>query len=237
MAPPVPPIQDVVRLIGHDVQTTATNYRIHLEKGGGPWGYGPAKKLARAVFSMEMSREVSVHACGQRGNPLGRESNREVGGLIWDLAKERGKFICHPLKPEFLKLRHDFEIRVDPLFFFMEKKRPVIFYLQPRRTHVPGRYGLQVIATAIQSLFSVDDKDGAELLLFDLSCPAGSDTRAAASYSFSDLAPLPSGEIEEYLQRFVDAYDLVHAEGIQRKKRPPRPRPEPDPDLFDPKQP
>lgn len=234
MALPIPALQDVVRLTGSDVAATAANFRKHLRGVGPVWGYNPSKRLAKAVFSLEMTRDAAVESCGQVGHKLGRPHNQEVGGLIWDAAADRGQFMCHDLSPRLLNLRADIAIKVDPQFFFVEKGRPVIFYLQPRRGHVPGIEGLRVIATAIHSLFAVDELGAADLLLLDLSMPPGCNERAVASYSFSDLPPLPTAEIERLFQRFVDAYDLVTAEGAERRSRRPRPPAEKGGDLFDP---
>ncbi|MFC3429064.1 hypothetical protein [Sphingobium sp. Ndbn-10] len=232
MALPIPSLQDVVRLTGPDVATTAANFRRHLRGAGPVWGYNPSKRLAKAVFSLEMVRDAAVESCGRIGHKLGRPHNAQVGGLIWDAATERGQFMCHDLSPRMLNLRSDIAIKVDPQFFFIEQGRPVIFYLQPRRGHVPGVDGLRVIATAIHSLFAIDELSAADLLLLDLSMPTGCNERAVVSYSFSDLPPLPTIDIERLFQRFVDAYDLVSAEGVERKPRRSRPAAERGDDLF-----
>jgi len=233
MTLPIPPLQDVVRLIGYDVATTAINLRKHLNGLGPVWGYSPSKRLAKAVFSLEMTREAAVDSCGQIGPKLGRSHNAEVGGLIWDVADQRGKFMCHDLTPRYLNLRSDIAIKVDPQFFFVEQGRPVIFYLQPRRGHVPGVDGLRVIGSAIHSLFATDDLTRAELLLLDLSMPIGCDERAVVGYSFAELPLLPTADMEKFFQRFVDAYDLVTKEGVDRKARRPRPTKDLGDDLFD----
>ena len=232
MSLPIPPLQDVVRLTGPDVPTTVANYRRHLQGTGPVWGYDPAKRLARAVFSLELNRNAAVESCGRIGHAAGRPHNREVAGLIWDDAAERGRFMCHDLAPRLLNLRADISIKVDPQFFFVEAGRPTIFYLQPRRGHVPGHDGLRAIATAIHSLFAVDDLVGANLMLLDLSAPPKSDERAVVAYTLADLPLMPNDEIERLLQRFVDAYDVLSAEGIVRPTRRPRPRPDRGDDLF-----
>lgn len=232
MALPIPPLQDVVRLTGHDVETTADNLRRYYRSTGAVWGYGPAKKLAPAVFSSTISREAAVRACGQTGNKLGRPYNEEVGGLIWDAAQGRGNLMCHSLSPQFFNLRPDFAVTVDPLFFFREDGKITLFYLQPRRSHVPGRDGLRLIASSIISLFAVDQLQGADLLLLDLSAPEGCKQRSIKTYSLADLPLLEPAQMVEYFQRFVDAYDVLSAEGVvrkERRKQPPRDRGD---DLF-----
>lgn len=232
MALKVPPLQDVVRLTGPDVATTAANYRKHLESAGPVWSYNPAKRQAKAVFSLQMTREAAIKACGQKGHESGRIFNQEVGGLIWDAANDRGKFMCHLVKARKLNLRSDIQIRVDPQFLFVENGRPIFFYLQPRKGHVPAALGLRVIASAIHSLFAIDDAAGADLMLLDLSQPEGCDARAVASYNFTDLPPLTAGEMEAFFQRFVDAYDLVSREGVKPKPKRPRPDKDRGDDLF-----
>lgn len=237
MTLPIPPIQDIVRLVGDDVATTVENYRGFLAKSGGLWGYDPAKRLARAVFSHEMSRAAATRACSTRGHPSGRTSNAEVGGLIWDAASKREKRMCFPLKPQHLQLRPDFGVKVDPQFFFVEGGRPVIFYLQPRRGFQPSWYGLRLISSAIKATHAVDELEEAGLLLLDLSCPAGSRDRAVVEYGFDQLEPLPRHEVENFFQRFADAHDILAAEGVSRKKRETSKRKSEQDDLFDRAQP
>lgn len=237
MALPIPPLQDVVRLTGHDVPSTITNYRRHLQGSGPVWGYGPAKRLAKAAFSLEMTRQMAAEECGRRGHVLGRPHNEEVGGLIWDAAHERGQFMCHDLAPRQLNLRADISVKVDPQFFFIANGRPVLFYLQPRRSHVPGRHGLQIIASAIHTLFAVDDLAGSDLLLLDLSVPQDAGQRVVRTFGYRDLPPLPTTEIETFFQRFVDAYDILTKEGVVQKARRPRPSRDLDDGLFGPEPP
>lgn len=232
MALPIPPLQDVVRLTGHNVETTAANLRHYYRTTGAVWGYSPAKRVARTVFSSSISRQAAVRACGSTGNKLGRPYNEEVGGLIWDAAQGRGDLLCHPLSPQKLNLRPDFAISVDPLFFFRENGRTTLFYLQPRRGHVPGRDGLRMIASTIMSLFAVDQLSDADLLLLDLSAPEGCKERSIKPYTLADLSLLKSGEMEAFFQRFVDAHDILTAEGVTRKERRKQPPRDLGDDLF-----
>lgn len=232
MTLPIPPLQDVVRLTGYDVASTVINLRRYYASTTPIWGYDPSKRLARAVFSAEMSRQAAIAACGQRGNAAGRPHNEEVGGLIWDAAQGRKKFVCYDLPSRQLNLRHDFSIKVDPLFYFIENGRPIIFYLQPRRTHVPGVHGLSLIASVIKTLFGVDDLANADLLLLDLSVPEGGTERIFSTYSFSDIALLEEQQIEAQFQRFVDAYDILTKEGVVKKERRVRPSKGTGDDLF-----
>jgi len=228
----IPSLQDIARLTGPDVSVTADNFRKHLASEPPGWGYNPAKRTAKAVFSLKMTRDAAAEACGQIGPKPGRAHNREVGGLIWDVARGRGQFMCIDLPPRLLNLRRDFQIKVDPQFFFIENGRPVIFYLQPRQGRVPAVDGLRIIASAVHALFAEDEFSNAELLLLDLSKPQGCKERAVASYGFRDLPPLPVEKLERFLQRFVDAYDLVSAEGVVRKARRARPPLDRGDDLF-----
>lgn len=229
---PIPSLQDIVRLTGPNVSVTADNYRQHLAKGAPGWGYNPAKRSSKASFSLEMTREAAVAACGQIGPKEGWPHNQEVGGLVWDVASTRGRYMCHDLPPRWLSLRSDFRVKVDPQFFFIENGRPVFFYLQPRQGRLPGVYGLRLIASAIHTLFAVDEFSDAGLLLVDLSKPDKCKERAVAAYSFADLPPLSISEMEKLFQRFVDAYDIVSAEGVVRKASRPRPSADRGDDLF-----
>lgn len=231
---PIPPLQDVVRLTGSSVDVTAANFRKYLRSQGPAWSYDPCKRLSRAVFSAEMPRMAAVTACGRIGHVLGRSFNATVGGLIWDAAKDRGQFLCHELTARHLHLRADIAIKVNPSFFFVEGGRPVLFYLQPRSGHVPSKDGLRVIASAIHSLYAIDEWTNADMLLLDLSKPEGCNERAVAPYSFADLPPLPTAELERFFQRFVDAYDLLTLEGVKRAPRRPRPSKDRGDGLFAP---
>jgi hypothetical protein len=229
---PIPSLQDIVRLTGPNASVTADNYRHYLARVPPSWGYSPAKRTSKASFSLEMTREAAVAAGGQIGPKAGWSHNREVGGLVWDLASKRGQFMCFDLPPRWLSLRPDFRVKVDPQFFFIENGRPVFFYLQPRQGRMSGVYSLRLISSAIHTLFAVDEFSGADLLLVDLSKPEKCKERAVAAYSFADLPPLSVSEMEKFFQRFVDAYDIVSAEGVVRKARRPRPTVERGDGLF-----
>lgn len=135
--PRIPPAQDVVRLIRPTVEETVTSLRQHYELRQPVWGYGPAKSVAKPLYSGEISLDVALAGLEVRGNPVGRKSNIEVARLIWDAAQGR-EFFCHDLSPRPFFIRKDLSILVDPLFFFVERSQIKIFWLQPRRGFAPS---------------------------------------------------------------------------------------------------
>jgi hypothetical protein len=232
MLPLTPPSSlDVVRLIRPTVEETMDGLKRYYEKPP-QWGYGPAKTIAKPVFSGELSVEAAVEGCRRRGNPLGRDSNAEVAGLVWEAAQGRS-FQCFDLSKRPFAIRQDLKFWVDPLFFFVERGRVKIFWLQPRRGFYPTLEGFGTLAVIIRMTF-IDDFDEFDLELLDLSVPPGSKKRVPRTLGFSVLPQLSEDDVRAALERFAQAYDCVRDMGVQRPERRPRPSDiRPGSDLFE----
>lgn len=232
MLPLTPPSAlDVVRLIRPTLEETTDSLKRYYEKPP-QWGYGPARAMAKPVFSGEISIEAAVQGCRNRGNPLGRESNAEVARFVWSAAQGRS-FQCFNLSKRPFAIRQDLRFWVDPLFFFVEDRRVKIFWLQPRRGFYPTLEGFGTLAVIIRMTFA-DEFDAFDLELLDLSVPSGSKERIPRTLGFSTLPQLSDDVVRDALARFAQAYDSVSNMGIQRPERRPRPSDDrPGSDLFE----
>ena len=186
------------------------------------WTYGPARAVARSVFSGEISLKAAVHGCETRGSLLGRPWNAEVAKLVWEAGRDRS-LKCFKLSKRKFAIRQDLSFSVDPLFFFVEEGKIKIFWLQPRSGFNPTVKGLGIIATILRMTFA-DDFENFDLELLDLSRPKGTKIRVPKTYTFSDLPLLPEEEVRLGLSRFAEAYDIVSARGVQRPERRVRPQ-------------
>jgi hypothetical protein len=214
-----PSALDVVRLIRPTIDETTDGLKRYYEIPP-RWGYGPARAMAKPVFSGEVSMDAAVEGCRSRGNPLGRESNAEVAGLVWEAAQGRS-FQCFDLSKRPFAIRQDLKFWVDPLFFFVEHGRIKIFWLQPRRGFYPTLEGVGTLAVIIRMTF-IDEFDEFDLELLDLSVPRGSKERVPRTLGFSVLPLLSEDNVRAALERFAQAYDRVRDMGVQRPERHPR---------------
>jgi hypothetical protein len=215
----LPAPQDIVRLLRSTVEETAGVLKGYYEQQPA-WNYGPARAMARPVYSGELSLSAATERCRNGGNPLGRHSNAEVAEHIWTAAQGRS-FQCHPLGPRPFGIRRDLSILIDPTFFFVENGQVKLFWLQPRRHFSPSLEGLGTLAAMIRMTFA-DDFDDFDLELLDLSVPDGESQRVSRIYCFSALPLLGEDAVATALQRFADAYDKVREMGVTRPARRPR---------------
>lgn len=205
--------------------------RQHYERPSPVWGYRPAKSAAKPVYSGEISLQAALEGVRKRGNPLGRTANTEVVELIWKTAQGR-HFHCHDLKPRPFFIRKDLSILVDPLFFFVERGRVKIFWLQPRRGYAPSLEGMAALAIMVRMTFA-DEFDDADLELLDLRVPEDEEKRVARILNFADLPVCSEEVLRNALERFARAYDRICEAGVTRPARKPRPDDRPSGDLFD----
>lgn len=212
----IPSAQDVVRIIRPSVEETAEALKRYYEKWPS-WSYGPARAMAKPVFSGELSLDAALEGCKNRGNPLGRESNAEVAEHIWEAAKGRS-FQCHKLAKRPFTIRRDLALLVDPLFFFVESRRVKIFWLQPRRRYSPTIAGMGALAVMVRMTYS-GEFDDFDLELLDLSVPDGKKERVRRIFGFGDLPTIAEDVVRDALERFAQAYDIVCSVGVQRPER------------------
>lgn len=225
-----PSALDVVRLIRPTLEETTDGLKRYYEKPP-QWGYGPARAMSKPVFSGEITMEAAVAGCRRKGNPLGYELNAEVAGLVWEAAQGRS-FQCFDLSKRPFSIRRDLRFWVDPLFFFVERGKVKIFWLQPRRGFCPTLEGFGALAVIIRMTFA-DEFDEFDLELLDLSKPSGSKERLPRTFGFSTLPRLSEDDVRGALARFAQAYDRVSDMGVQRPERRPRPSDtRPSSDLF-----
>ena len=216
----LPSAQDVVRLIRPTLGETVEATKAYYEQQPA-WSYGPARAVAKPVFSGEISLETAVEGCKTRGNPLGRKSNAEVAAHVWHAAQGRS-FLCYELSRRPFAIRKDLSFWVDPLFFFVEGGRVRIFWLQPRRHYAPTIEGLGTLAVIVRMTFS-DEFDDFELELLDLSVPDGTEERVPRTFGFGNLPVLSEEQVQIALERFAQAYDTVRKTGVRRPTRRGRP--------------
>lgn len=216
---PVPSIQDVARLVCPTVPETVEKLKGYYAASG-PFSYDHAKRVAKLLYSGEISLDAAMFGCLTTGNPLGRQSNAEVVKHIWRAAQGR-ELLCYALSRRQFKIHRDLSIGVHPPFYFVENLRPKLYWLQPRRRYALTAEQLGILASVIKMAFVVDDFEeaGAELELFDVSIPQGGSERAPRILNFSDLPLLSESGLQDALERFAEAYFQACELGIERAAR------------------
>lgn len=214
---PIPPAHDVVRLVASPNGDTLSSLRAYYD-GGGSFNYVPVRKVARSLISGELTRGAATQACLSKGSPSGRKQNAEVADLVWEWSKKHS-FSCYDIKARTYQIRSDLKIPVKLDFYYVHSGQVYLFWLQPRKTYSLNTQQFGILATVIRQLFAVDDFEGANLQILDLSAPDGSGERATELYGFEELPMLSDAELSGYLGEFAAAYDTLSEEGFEPKKR------------------
>jgi len=226
----LPALQDMARIIRPTVHETSKELVVYYE-GRPPFSYDFVRRMAKSLFSGEVSLGQVQKSCELRVHPAGRKQNSEVSELVWQAAQGRS-FMCHDLSPRKFYIQKEQAIFVRPLFYFVENGVVKILWLQPRR-----RYGLSVnqlgiLGSVIRHTFLVDDWAEATVQILDCSCPEGGSARALQMYEIEDLPILPDDKLLAAFEILLTAYNELVQSGYQRPVRRPKEKPDSQHDFF-----
>jgi hypothetical protein len=213
---PVPPIQDIARIVASSDDATLTNLAGYYD-GGGSFNYDPIRRLSRQVFSRAVSLQGAQDHFLKNGNPAGRVENAAVAKLVWLAGDDalRG----YDLNPRKYPIGAGVESGVFAPFFYLASGRYYLFWLQPRKSFAPATQQLGIIGSILRQFYLRDDLADADLTLLDASRPPGATERTTRIYRLSDLPLLEEKELSEIAGAFLRAYDRLNASGFQPKKR------------------
>lgn len=212
----LPSAQHSARALRGSVRETADAFH-ELDGADIRWSYNPSVKLARAVFSGELSLGAALQAC--RRLKTGSKPNENVVRVIWEHGKDKNVF-CHDLKSGPYPLGQDLFVPVRAKFFFVENNIPHIFWLQPWKEFLLNRFQLGFLATVLKDFYAIDEFENAELYLLDVSRPPGARERQPVVYKFGDLPLLDEDEFYLACRRLAEAHKIFIEE------RPPKPKSE-----------
>ena len=116
---------------------------------------------------------------------------------------------CQKLDDEVFMAGRDFRVRVPGLNLYVESGRPVVSILQPWKRLDLSEDQMALWGTFLDRSVFVEDLARAELELLDLSAPEGSDVRTVKVLKRSALPVLTDKELQERLELFLEAYELV----------------------------
>lgn len=179
------------------------------------FSYRAAVAVARAVFSGDISLEAAIRACQVGPSERGRRLNAEVAAIVHEIGQERIA-TCHSLPPGRLDVRSDLAIPVRAPFYFVEKGRATLFFLQPRKTTMLTAEQLGTLTAVIRLVYARGDFEGVGLELLDCSQLPGSKSRQPRIYGFGDVPEMQEEELQACMARFARAFDRVCEMGITR---------------------
>jgi len=227
----LPAAHDIARLVRPTVHETVLALVQHYSTPPGYFSYAPFHRLAPRIATGGLSRLQAVRICELAATDQGRKPNGEVAGLMWDAFAGR-ESMAFQLTPRDFFVRKELAIPIRPVCYFVERGRPTVLFVQPRK-----RFGLSITehgiaASLAKSCFVVDDFEAADIEILDLSVPTGAKQRHPRTFRLSDLALLDDVELAKLMGVFVEAHDIVQTMNIVRPKRKQCENPADQEDLF-----
>ena len=245
--PKLPDLHDLVRLWESTFEKTVEGVEFHLTRAVPNISYRFARSNAKTAFSHAVSIEALRNGCQKARLENERKINLEVIEHLWHLGEGRA-VQCYAiddhrlnLPPGMIRLRKDVVIRVRADFIYLENRNPKYFWTQPRRGFALNERQLGLMGSAIRHTLLRDDEmfgpgySPTDLEIFDLCVPPGLKVRVPTVRSLNSLPLVAKSDIEEVLQRVVDAFDHVMKKPIDWatiRARQPR-KPTPGQDSFD----
>jgi hypothetical protein len=209
-------LQDAVRIATRDLDETISRLVQHVIAPKPPWTYNPVRAVAPPLLARELPLSAAMHACGRRGPQVARDMNMEVGRIVWEAGAGR-KLRCFPLSARHFAIRHDIQLRIPADFYLVEERRPVVFWLQPRKGYLLDDFGRRLLASVVRQEMA-PEWDEFDFEMLDASPLAPGEARCARMFRGADLPLLSDKEVAEVMQRFADALDVVRAMDLDDKK-------------------
>jgi hypothetical protein len=136
----------------------------------------------------------------------------------------------------FVQIRKDVSVRVASDFYFVERGKASVFWLQPRRGFALTNLQMAMFGEMLRLALLQGDFAEAGVEILDLSAPDRSG-RAPRTLLRADLPQVGEDEVTAGIQRAVEAYDAIQRMEIDwetlRRRSPPKEKPGKQDDLFD----
>lgn len=234
VAPLSPPkAHDVIRVLEPDgspnPDDTYAALRRFYDPGGGPSLYADAKALVPAAFSRAVPLGQLIRACQSFRLSTARKPGEAVIRAAWGIGRD-GAIVKDVGIAWPFNARPNLPLVVEADFILIEDGRPVVVWVQARRTHcaTPRQFGLLYRLFLIAAQLQGQDDVGFRIM--DMR-DGTSDERIPRLYGPENLDIPTEARANELMQVFADAYDRLVAEGYQRPARTARPSKD-QPDLF-----
>lgn len=224
----LPSIQHIAKTIRPTA--TETERELHrIDRGRPPFSYELSWRLARPLYSGEISKNAALSACNRIKIPLGARCNAEVVQIIWE-DSQGADYFCRPLGGRLFPIRKDLAIPVKPRFYFVKDGTVYVYWLQPWKAFDLTTEQLGLLASVIKMTFMVDEFENADLYLLNTSSDDDSGERRPKVLGLNDLPLLSMPQLTDALTRFASAYDSYL---LSRKSRSTSSSHRPDDDQFD----
>ena len=215
---PKPSLIDTIRLLRNTVDETEFQYREWLrDKASIYMSYRPARSVVRPVYSGDISLQMAL-ATVDKAPEKWQSPNREVIPLIHSRAaicreKDGKSLTCLNMKSRYFSVRSDIRFPVSPSLIYVNQKRPIIHWLQPRKKFGLSQKQIPFLMAVTKYLFIDDDEyygcPEPNIEIHDLSFCEDLKKRASRIFCMHDFQ-LPSMEEVEYLFGvFALAHDRI----------------------------
>jgi hypothetical protein len=208
----LPGLLDLVRITRGSRLETEKAFRAYYASKP-PFNYNTARSVTRGFYSGDLSLAQGLHACHQRGSPIGRPFNAQVVEAIFPVTTERN-VLCFDVPGQLFSVRADMHFWVRPLCGFSENRIPYLLFLQPRKLFDLTHVQLGMLASIIKLSLIRDDFSGANIELLDVSCRDGELKRSCDIYRLEDLPILAEEELHAEFEKFANAYDRLIEGGL-----------------------
>jgi hypothetical protein len=221
--PRLPAAHDLVRLIRPTRQETAQALREFFELSKPPpWSYTVARRLAGTAFERAAPLSAIKRAVEVRCRSKGVASNLEVVELVWNEGEGRSVQCYDPPKGRPYRVRNDLQVPGRANFYYVERRRATLVFVQPRRGYNPSDFALGLLGVLLRKTVAIDDFEGTAIEIFDYCVLAGK-TRSPRVLGLADLPQISEQQFHDAMQLLADAFDDVMAmdidwEGIARKR-------------------
>lgn len=125
--PNLPSVAHLAKAYDPNVSKMAQNF-MKLAEGKPPLSYRFARRVARHIYSNDISKDIALRECSRQPNPQNRTINAEVIEIMFEDRVGRSAN-CFPYHPVRYPIRHDISVIVRPEFYMIVGGKVYIFWL------------------------------------------------------------------------------------------------------------